>query len=408
MTDQPNQERPGIGDWTQLKPPFPAPDADLGFETLCTHYGEDPRDQQGAVTPPIYQTSTFAYPDAEAFARRLTGEDGHYDYTRGGNPTVHLLEAKLAALEGGAWAECFGSGMGAISAAINAFVRAGAHVVCTAQAYGPTRWYLEHMARFGVETTFVGEIAPDAFINAARDNTTIIYLESPTSGRFDLIDIAPITAFARQRGIVTIFDNSWATPYFQRPLERGVDLVVHSGSKYLNGHSDVVNGVVVGHRDEHRQRLWTEVSLCGATFDPSAAWLMIRSLRTLAIRMKQHERSALALARMLDDHPAVARVRHPGLPNHPRYELGRETLRGYAGLFSFDLADASVKAINAFVNRLRFFRIGVSWGGPESLIIASTGFSQRPDRPERLVRVSVGLESADDLLADMRAALDVM
>ncbi|MFO0839880.1 MAG: aminotransferase class I/II-fold pyridoxal phosphate-dependent enzyme [Phycisphaerae bacterium] len=382
----------------RFEDPVPAP----GFETLCSHFAEAPAQRAGAASPPIYQSSTFIYPDFEAFSRRLKAHE-HYDYTRGGNPTTTILEAKLARLEKGGWAEFFGSGMGAISAVVNACVKQGAHVVCVGHAYGPTQAYLTHIARFGVETTFVSGLVATDFIAALRENTSLVYLESPTSWWFECIEIGPIAEECRRRGIVTAFDNSWASPYFQTPLELGVDLSLHSATKYLGGHSDVVAGAVIGRDQELRKRLWREVELCGATLDPFAAWLLLRGLRTLPQRMEYHQRSGLAIAKMLSSHPRVARVRHPGLePN----AVARTQLRGASGLFSFELHDASREAVGNLLDRLKLFRQGVSWGGFESLALGAK-LAERPDAPPTwLIRLSCGLESADDLIADLKQALE--
>ncbi len=394
--------------WPALKPPLDAPDPvpDPGPETICTHLGEDPQRQHGAASPPIYQTSTFIYPDAGTFETRRKPGVRRYDYTRGGNPTNQVLEAKLARLEKAAWADCFGSGMAAISAAINACVKAGDHVVAVAHCYGPTQWYLNHIRRFDVATTFVDSVHPEDFIAAIRPETRVIYLESPTSGRFEVPEIEPITRVARQRGIVTLFDNSWASPYFQNPLERGVDMVLHSATKFINGHSDVVAGVVAGRDEKLRQRLWQEVELAGGILDPHAAWLMLRGLRTLPLRMERHQENGLAVARMLAEHPKVARVLHPGLESHPQHAVARRQLRGYSSLFSFALKDQSREAMNRLLDRLRLFGIGVSWGGFESLILGGTLFSSRAAEPEWLIRVHIGLETAADLIADLRQALE--
>lgn len=382
----------------------PAPDA--GAATICGHYADDPAAHFGAAAPPIYQTSTFVYPDCEAWDNRRRPDARTYDYTRVGNPTTQALEAKIARLERGNWCDAFGSGMGAISAAINACTRAGSHVVCVSQVYGPTRWYLSHLQRYGVETTYVADASPEGYIAAVRPETTLIYLESPTSGRMDVPETAPVAAFARQRGIPTIFDNSWASPYFQNPLEHGVDLVVHSISKYINGHSDVIAGCVVGRDGDLRRRVAREVELSGATLDPHAAWLILRGLRTLPLRMEQHQRSGLAVARLLEGHPRVARVMHPGLESHPHHEIARRQLRGWSGLFSFTLRDQTKAAMERFISRLRLFGLGVSWGGFESLVVGGTFFSESPDRPEYVIRLSVGLETTEDLVADVRQALE--
>ena len=378
-----------------------------GFETLCAHYGEHRLAQGGAVAPPIYQTSTFLYPDAEAFERRELPQSPYYDYTRRSNPTTAMLEAKLARLERGNWARCFASGMGAITTAINASITAGAHVVAVGQCYLPTHRYLEqYLERFNVKTTFVQSCRPEDFIAAMREETSLVYLESPTSGYFDVLEIAPIVEAARQRGITTIFDNSWASPYFQQPLDFGCDLVVHSATKYIGGHSDVVGGIVVGRDEERREKLCYEAELLGASPDPFAAWLLMRGLRTLAVRMEQHQRSGLAVARMLEEHPRVQRVQHPGLQSHPQHTLAERQLGGYSSLFSFSLEDQTRAATHRFLNKLRLFGIGVSWGGFESLAIGGVFFNQDPRHARWLIRLHVGLETTADLVEDVRQALE--
>lgn len=398
----------------ELKPRriYDEPLPNCGFETLCTHFAEDPAEQHGAAAPPIYQTSTFIYPDTESFWNRRQAAGRHYDYTRVGNPTNAILEAKLARLEAGTWAYCFGSGMGAISAALRAVLKAGDHVVAQTHIYGPTQTYLKQIARFGVETTFLTTCDADELLRACQANTRLIYFESPTSGHMEIVDIEAVTRGARQRGIVTAFDNSWATPYFQRPLELGVDLVTHSATKYLNGHSDVVAGVLVGraegpaHRPDLHQRVREEVEYAGATLDPFAAWLMLRGLRTLPVRMEYHQKSALAVARMLVEHPKVALVNHPGLESHAGHALGRRQLRGYSSLFSFALREQSREATARVLDRLKLFRAGVSWGGHESLAIGGSFFSADDEPKQWLIRLHVGLESTDDLIRDLQYALE--
>jgi cystathionine beta-lyase len=378
-----------------------------GFETQCAHYGEHRLAHGGAVAPPLYQTSNFVYPDAEAFERRLLRQSPYYDYTRVGNPTTAVLEAKLAVLEHGTWARGFASGMGAITAAINACVESGAHVVAVANCYPPTHEYLEqYLTRFGVTTTFVHGTQPSDLLAAVQDNTRLIYLESPTFGLNEILPIEPIASAARQRGIVTVFDNSWATPYFQCPLDFGVDLVVHSATKYIGGHSDVVAGVVVGRDEDLRRRVCREAELHGATLDPFAAWLLLRGLRTLAVRMEQHQRSGLEMARFLAGHSKVAQVYHPGLESHPQHALARTQLRGFASLFSFALHDQSREATHRFLNRLRLFSLAVSWGGYESLATGGTFFDRHASNARWLIRLHVGLETTADLLNDVRQALE--
>ncbi|MCC6360413.1 MAG: aminotransferase class I/II-fold pyridoxal phosphate-dependent enzyme [Phycisphaerales bacterium] len=385
---------------------YPDPVPNAGFETIATHFGDDYAAREGAAAPPIFQTSTFVYPDAEAFAGRRKPDSPHHDYTRVSNPTTEILEAKIARLERGRWCHMFGSGMGAITAAINSVVSTGSHVVSVANVYGPTRTYLRQMKRFGVETTFVDGVAYDSFVGAFRDNTKLLYLESPTSGYFECPEIAPLAVAARDRGIVTIFDNSWASPYFMNPLDYGIDLVVHSVTKYLNGHSDVVAGTVIGRDAALRDKVLNEAELLGATLDPFAAWLIMRGLRTLAVRMQHHQKAGLAAATMLESHPKVARVIHPGLPSHPQHAIAARQCRGFAGLFSVVLREQTREATFRFLDRLKLFGQGVSWGGHESLAIGGTFFNTDPTKTEWLIRLHVGLESVDDILADLRQALE--
>ena len=392
-----------------MAPSIPPHDplTDGGFETLCGHYGEHRLAHGGAAAPPLYQSSTFVYPDAEAFERRHLPTNPYFDYTRQSNPTTAMLEVKLAALEHGEWARCYGSGMGAITGAVGACLAAGSHIVAVDNCYPPTRTYLEqYLSRFGVTTTFVRGTNPDDFIACLRDDTRIVYLESPTWGRLEVLEVAAIAEAARARGATVVFDNSWATPYFQNPLDLGCDIVVHSMSKYIGGHSDVLGGVAIGRSSDLGRRIKEEGELVGAVLDPFAAWLHLRSLRTLAVRMEQHERSGLEIARMLADDSRVQRVLHPGLPSHEGHEAAKEQMRGYGGVFAFALAEQSREATHRFINRLRVFHIGCGWGGAESLAIGGTLFDRNSTKPLWLIRLHVGLETAEDLLSDVRRALE--
>jgi cystathionine beta-lyase/cystathionine gamma-synthase len=382
-------------------------ESNASFETTCIHVGEDRMAYEGAAVPPIFQTSTFIYPEASEFSHHGAADNPHWDYTRVRNPTTAILEAKLAHLEHASWARAFGSGMGAISAAISTCVRAGTHVVCTAHCYGPTRTLLdETFGKFGVATTYVEGCNPDDYIHAIRPETALVYLESPTSATFEVPEIRPITNAARARGIRTILDNSWASPYFQNPLVLGCDLVVHSATKFIGGHSDVVAGAVVGLDSTLKAGLMREAELLGAVLDPFAAWLLIRGLRTLRLRMEQHQKSGLAVAQALATHPKILQVNHPGLRVHPQYDVAQRQLRGFPGLFSFALADQSGEAARQFLDRLRLFHIGVSWGGHESLAIEMPSNLGAPPDGLRLIRMHVGLEATDDIVADVVQALE--
>lgn len=390
-----------------------------GFETLCAHAGEDPSRFHGAVVPPIFQNSLFVAPDCETFAGRGTTHPGQYDYTRVANPTTDILEAKLAAIEKADGARCFGSGDAAVTAAVLHSVKSGDHIVAVETAYGPTRSILgSYLKKFNVEVTFVAGDDPQEWADACRPNTRLFYLESPSSIVFHLQDFHAVTALARERGITTVTDNSWASPYFQNPLEMGVDLVLHSATKYLGGHSDIVAGVVMGGKERMQSIKANEGSLLGGILDPFAAWLMLRGLRTLAIRMERHQANATTVARFLSEHPRVAHVYYPGLESHRQYALGKSQMRGYSGLLSFELKDGDEASAFRVVNALKYFGIGVSWGGFESLAIpigfptkwrggsaALPGVHGASGKVNWGARLHIGLETVEDLLDDLGQAL---
>jgi cystathionine beta-lyase len=377
-----------------------------GFETLCAHAGDDPSRWLGAPVPPIYQNSLFTCPNVEAFLNRAGRHPEAYDYSRVANPTTDVLESKLAALEGTEAARCFASGMAAVSAAIMHCVRAGDHLVAVDTVYGPTRKLLsEYLPRFGISVTYMPGTDPQQFADALQPNTRLIYLESPSSLVFELQDLESVAALARERGIVTAIDNSWASPYFQNPAALGIDLVLHSATKYLGGHSDLVAGVVLGSAERMRELCAWEGQLLGGMLDPFAAWLMLRGVRTLPVRLDRHQQSANAIARFLEAHPKVARVYYPGLPSHPQHALALRQMRGSSGLLSFALKQPGVEAVSEVVDALRYFGIGVSWGGFESLAIPITVPGPHAPEPSWAIRLHVGLETVDDLLSDLDAAL---
>lgn len=389
------------------------------FETICAHLGENPEEYRGAVIPPIYQNSLFTFPNCAARERNYapsTAEGGHsaggvsemYDYSRVCNPTTDIVEAKIAALEGGERARCFGSGMGAISAAILGCVKAGDHVIAPDTVYGPTRQFLrDYLKRFGVGVTFVEGSNVQEWADALRPNTTLLFLESPSSVIMKQQDLSAIAQMARAQGASTVIDNSWATPIFQNPLAHGIDLVVHSATKYLGGHSDIVAGVVVGNGERMRKLTLDEGCLLGAMLDPFAAWLLLRGLRTLPIRMERHQQSAKRIANALREHPSVARVFYPGLPDDPQAELTRKQLRGTSGLMSVMLKTPGKTAAHRVVDALRYFAIGCSWGGFESLALPSlaAGAAIGEAEPRWVIRLHIGLETVEDLWDDLDAAL---
>jgi len=367
----------------------------LTDEYICGHLGEDQANYYGAVVPPIFQNSLHVFPSIEEMQAFDGKQEGKYMYGRHLNPTVDIVQKKLAALERADKAALFGSGMAAITAAILSCVKTGDHVVGLHHMYGPAHRFLsEYLAKFGVEASFVSGASLDELEQALRLNTRLIYLESPTTFYFALQDLAAVATLAKARGILTVIDNTWCTPLYQKPLELGIDLVVHSVTKYLAGHSDVISGVVAG-REELIERVnRNERDLLGGIPGPFDAWLILRGMRTLPVRMRQHQENALVVASFLEGHPRVSRVNWPGLASHPQHELGRRQMKGYSGLLSFEL-DCGERERNQFFNALKLFRLGVSWGGFESLVVKG---------PNNLVRLAVGLERAEDLLADLETA----
>ncbi|MDR2071618.1 MAG: PLP-dependent transferase, partial [Treponema sp.] len=310
---------------------------------ILHHMNED-RLPENAVSPPIFQTSIFCFPSFASFQEAIGDEVNHSLYTRGNNPTIMLAEQKLAALEGGERAKLVSSGVSAIVHSIMAFVRAGDHVVCVEDCYSWTRVLLkDYLARFNVSVTFVEGTDPDEVIAAFRKETRVLYLESPTTLTFKLQDIPVLAAAARQRNIKSIIDNTWATPIFCNPISLGIDLVVHSGSKYLGGASDIIAGVIIGSREDIDLIQKQEFLQIGTVADPFMAWLMLRGLRTLHIRMKAHYEGAMAVASYLEKHPKVKSVLYPMLDSYSQRDLARRLYRGGSGLFSFNLKTRKVE-----------------------------------------------------------------
>jgi cystathionine beta-lyase len=376
--------------------------------TIAAHEGDTPAAWQGAVAPPIYETSLFTFPTFEAAEAAFRGTSDAYIYTRGWNPTVRIAEQKIAALEGGEACKVFASGMAAVSSALLRFLRQGDHVVAVRNLYGVTHRFARDFApRYGIEHTLVHGGDVDEIAAAIRPNTTVLYLESPTSLMFELQDLRACAKLAREQGIMTIVDNSWATPIFQRPIALGIDVVVHSASKYLAGHSDVVAGAMIARQQVIDEIVQHEHAILGGNIGPFEAWLLVRGLRTLPIRMPVHQASATVVARFLATHPRVRAVHYPALESYPQYDLGRAQMSGTSGLLSFEL-DADVNGVRAFTNALRMFAIGVSWGGYESLVmpIAVTDVeSGDHGHPGGLVRLSIGLEEPAVLVDDLTQAL---
>jgi len=382
---------------------------DLSF--ILNHLGEDRAQGYDAVVPPIVQSGNFAYPTVAAMRAVVQQEMDRPLYTRGFNPTVGILRKKIAALEHAEDALVFSSGSAAIAATVMSFVKAGDHIVCVHKPYSWTKKLLvELLARFGVEHTFVDGTDAENYRKAIKPNTTIFILESPNSLTFELQDLSAVAAIAKEHDIITLCDNSFNSPLFQNPLDLGIDLVAHSATKYLNGHSDVVAGVVAGRADHIRQVMSKEFMTLGAAPSPHDAWLLMRGLRTLELRVNRSADSAAKVARFLEEHPKVARVYWPGLESHPQHALAKKQMKRVAGLMSIELNAPDEAAVERFCDSLKTFLIAVSWGGYESLqwpVCALKGPSgYYTDLPFTMIRLYVGLEDPETLIADLGQGLD--
>ncbi|MCK5705879.1 MAG: aminotransferase class I/II-fold pyridoxal phosphate-dependent enzyme, partial [Cyclobacteriaceae bacterium] len=345
---------------------------DWKIETKIAHFAEDRENYEGAVVPPIFQNTLFTFDSWESIDKAFDDRVNTSIYSRGRNPGVYIVEQKLAMLAGGEKAKLFTSGMAAITAATLHFLKAGDHVIALKNIYGPANnlihVYLKQ--KMGIETTFVSENDVSEFEEAIQPNTKLIYLESPSSVIFSIQDITAVCSLARSKEIKTIIDNTWATPIFQNPLKMGVDLEIHSCSKYIGGHSDVVAGLVIGNTSDIDSISVNEFELLGGKIAPIEAWLIMRSLRTLPIRMKLHQENAMQVAEYLERHSKIQKVNYPGLKSFPQYELAKKQMSGNSSLMSFKLKSENLDQIKSFFNSLDLFKIGVSWGGHESLIYA--------------------------------------
>ena len=373
----------------------------------------EPEGEHGPLptSPPIVQTSLFSYPTFQAILDAFADEYGHTIYTRGRNPTVLAVEKKLATLERAEACLCFASGMAAVSAVMIGLLRAGDHVLLVNNVYGPTRKLASHLKRFGIEYDAVLDPEPELVRAAMKPNTRLVWLESPGTFLFHVADVRSVSRIAHEQGALVCFDNSWATPLLQKPIELGVDLVVHSATKFLAGHGDVVAGVLVGPEQVMRDIFERALQLLGGVLAPVDAWLLLRGLRTLPARLRQHEEDGLRVAEFLCRHPAVRAVHHPAFEGPE--ELVKTQMRGFSGLFSFELVNDGLDDIARVIDGLRRFRIGVSWGGVESVVLSPEGRAPRARLealgfPPGLIRISVGLEGAELLTQDLGGALDAV
>ena len=388
---------------------------DLSY--ILNHLGEEDRSRhRGAVSPPIYQSSIFAFETVARMRDAFGDELDNTLYTRGNNPTVEILRKKLAALEGAEDALLFGSGAAAIAAGVIAGLRSGDHVVCVQKPYSWTRSLLrDFLARFGVSHSFVDARDTAEIAAALTPQTRLIVLESPNTMTYEQQDLAAVAALARSRGIRTLLDNSYATPLNQRAIVLGIDLVAHSATKYLNGHSDVVAGVLCGSKALIREVFGGPYMTLGAMLSPHDAWLMIRGLRTLPVRLRQIAETTQIVIAYLKAHPKIEHVWYPHDADDPQYALSQRQTTGASGLLSFTIRCETTRSIEQFCDALQRFLMTVSWGGYESLLFPVAAVYPPDTRvsearagqvPVNLVRISIGLEDADVLIADLAQALD--
>lgn len=385
------------------------------LDTKCIHAGQAPDALFGAVAPPIYQSSTFAFATTDQGAARFAGKDPGYIYTRLGNPTTRMLEDNLAALEEGSCALATASGMAAISTLFFATLSAGDHVVCSQAVYGPSRLVLEkEFCRFGVNATMVETSDLEALRAAVTDRTKLVFIETPSNPTLAVTDIAEAAHIAHSAGALLAVDNTFCSPILQRPMRFGADVVVHSVTKFINGHADVVGGVIVFREEALMKRVKSVLGFLGGTMDPHQAWLVLRGVKTLGLRVRAAQENAKECARFLASHPAVAWVAYPGLPGHPQADLIARQMEGPGSLISFELK-GGMGAGKTFLESLKVATLAVSLGGVETLIQHPASMTHagvpRESRlaagiTDGLVRLSVGCENASDIVGDLKQGLD--
>ncbi|MBU4199629.1 MAG: cystathionine gamma-synthase [Verrucomicrobia bacterium] len=377
----------------------------MRFETRAIHDGQEAELTTGAVTVPVYQTSTYQQDGI--------GKPRGYEYSRTGNPTRQALEQALASLEGGRYGLAFASGVAATTAVFQ-LLRPGDQVVAGDDLYGGTYRLLERVYRpWGLHVDYADVTDPAAFAASIKPNTRMIWIETPTNPLLKIADIASLATIARKSKALLVVDSTFASPYFQRPLELGAHIVVHSTTKYLGGHSDTIGGVVVLSEEEAYQQTKFYQNAAGAVPGPWDCWLILRGIKTLAVRMREHERNALHLARLLEKHPKVERVYYPGLESHPQHKLAQRQMSGFSGMISFEIA-GGYPAVEQFVSRLKLFLLAESLGGVESLVCYPPKMTHSALDPaerkrrgirDNLIRLSVGIEHIADLEADLLGAL---
>lgn len=382
----------------------------MDISYILNHLGEERENYFNAVSPPVIQTSNFCFNNVEGLRQAFLDEKNLHVYTRGNNPTVEILRKKIAALAGAEDALVFSSGVAAISAAVIANVKAGDHVVCVKKPYGWTHRLLDKfLSRFGVQSTMVEGTDTANFEKAIMPNTRVIFLESPNTFTFELQDLEAVVKLAKSRGIITVIDNSYSTSLGQRCIEMGIDIEVHSATKYYGGHSDVVAGYLISNKAMIAKIFDSEFQGLGGIISPSDAWLLIRSLRTLPLRLEQTRKTTWQIVNWLEQHPQVEKVIYPFLPSFPQYQLAKKQMLHGGSLFTMLIRAKNTEQVELFCNSLKRFLLAVSWGGHESLLIPACSFPKQQHYKEdvyhfNLIRFYIGLEDADTLTEDLKQA----
>jgi methionine-gamma-lyase len=386
---------------------------DLKFTSKLIH-GGGYKNKLGAVNVPIYQSSTFEFETAEEGARCFNGESNGYIYTRLGNPTIQVLEKTVADLEKGFGGIATSSGMGAVSTIYMALLNKGDHIVSSDAVYGPSRGLMEdHFSRFGVESTYVNTSNLDEIKKAIKPNTKVLYIETPANPTISITDLKACSEIAKKHNLLLVVDNTFSSPYLQRPIEFGADVVFHSVTKFINGHADVVGGIIIAKEEALYKKLRSMMISMGCNMDPHQAYLVIRGLKTLSIRVERAQQNAMKIAEWLEKHPKVEWIKYPGLKSHPQYEIGKKQMDGFGSMISFGLK-GGLEAGRTLMNNVNLAILAVSLGGVETLIehpasMTHSKVSQEDKRKagisDGLVRYAVGIEDVEDLIADLDQAL---
>lgn len=385
----------------------------MGFNSKLIHAGAD-KDKFGSATVPIYQTSTFGFESADEGAKCFSGESNGFIYTRIGNPTIQALEKQIAILEGGFGGIATSSGMGAVSSIYMGLLKQGDHMVSTNAVYGPSRVVMEsYFSKFGVESSYIITSNIDNIKKAIKPNTKVLYIETPTNPTMEITDLKACVALAREHNIITVVDNTFCSPYLQRPLELGIDVVFHSMTKFINGHADIVAGIIITRTEELYKILRSAMVNMGCNMDPHQAYLVLRGVKTLAIRVDRAQQNAIKVADYLEKHPKVEWVKYPGLKSHPQYELAKKQMFGPGAMISFELK-GGFSAGKTLMDNVQLAMLAVSLGGVETLIQhpasmthskLSAEAKEKANITQGLVRFAVGIEDVEDIIADLDQAL---